>query len=59
MANFSLLHKGMKELQSPLLFVLIAILVFRTGAHIPIPGVDLEQLSSIFNQSKTNKKRQK
>lgn len=44
----------MKELQSRLLFVLIAILVFRTGAHIPIPGVDLEQLSSIFNQSKTN-----
>ncbi len=54
MANFSVLHKGIKELQSRLVFVLVAVVVFRVGIHIPIPGVDLEQVAGIFSQSKMN-----
>ncbi|MEC8977936.1 MAG: preprotein translocase subunit SecY [Pseudomonadota bacterium] len=54
MSKFSLLHSGVKELQSRLLFVFIAIVVFRIGTHIPIPGVDLEQIGVIFAHGKTN-----
>ncbi len=36
------------------MFVLIAVLVFRIGTHIPIPGVDLDQVSQLFSQSGTN-----
>lgn len=41
---------GLVELKSRLLFVLIAILVYRLGAHIPVPGLDPEKLFSFFNQ---------
>lgn len=41
---------GLVELKSRLLFVLIAILVYRLGAHIPVPGLDPEKLLNFFNQ---------
>ena len=41
---------GLVELKSRLLFVLIAILVYRLGAHIPVPGLDPEKLFNFFNQ---------
>ncbi|HVT62667.1 MAG TPA: preprotein translocase subunit SecY, partial [Legionellaceae bacterium] len=41
---------GLAELKSRLLFVLIAILVYRLGAHIPVPGLDPERLLNFFNQ---------
>lgn len=41
---------GLAELKSRLLFVLIAILVYRLGAHIPVPGLDPEKLFNFFNQ---------
>jgi preprotein translocase subunit SecY len=43
-------HGGLAELKSRLLFVLIAILVYRLGAHIPVPGLDPERLLNFFNQ---------
>lgn len=34
-----------------LLFLIIAMVVFRLGAHIPVPGIDSNQLSLLFNQN--------
>ncbi len=41
---------GLAELKSRLIFVLIAILIYRLGAHIPVPGLDPEKLLNFFNQ---------
>lgn len=41
---------GLAELKSRLLFVMIAILVYRLGAHIPVPGLDPQRLLNFFNQ---------
>ena len=41
---------GLDELKSRLLFVLLAILIYRLGAHIPVPGLDPEKLFNFFNQ---------
>jgi preprotein translocase subunit SecY len=38
----------MSELKSRLLFVLGALVVFRLGAHIPVPGIDPEVLAKLF-----------
>ncbi len=40
------------ELKSRLLFVLGALIVYRLGAHIPVPGIDPDVLSQIFDQQK-------
>ena len=42
---------GMGELFSRLRFVLIALLIYRVGTHIPVPGIDPEQLSALFDQN--------
>lgn len=44
-------QKGLAELWSRLRFVLIAIVVYRIGAHIPVPGIHPERLAAIFEQS--------
>jgi len=33
-----------------LLFLIIAMIVFRLGAHIPVPGIDSDQLSQLFGK---------
>lgn len=38
------------ELLKRIKFLLLAILVYRIGAHIPVPGIDPEQLKHIFQQ---------
>lgn len=38
----------MSELKSRLLFVLGALVVFRLGAHIPVPGIDPDVLAKLF-----------
>lgn len=43
--------KGLAELRQRLWFVLIALLVFRIGAHIPVPGINPERLASLFEQN--------
>ncbi|PID51426.1 MAG: preprotein translocase subunit SecY [Pasteurellales bacterium] len=46
--------KGSGELRSRLLFVLLALIVFRIGSYIPVPGIDASVLSSLIeNQQGT------
>ena len=45
--NFSAIGKA-EELKKRIWFTLAALLVYRLGTYIPIPGVDLEQLRSVF-----------
>lgn len=40
---------GMLELKRRLLFVLLAILVYRIGAHVPVPGLDPTRLAELFS----------
>jgi preprotein translocase subunit SecY len=40
----------MQELKSRLLFVLGALVVYRLGAHIPVPGIDPDVLAKMFEQ---------
>ena len=42
---------GIAELRSRLLFVFFALLVYRVGTHIPVPGIDPSQLAAMFNQN--------
>jgi preprotein translocase subunit SecY len=42
---------GGAELRSRLLFVLFALIVYRVGTHIPVPGIDPSQLQALFNQN--------
>ncbi|WP_298445027.1 preprotein translocase subunit SecY [uncultured Ferrimonas sp.] len=41
---------GLSELKARLLFVLGAIIVFRAGSFVPIPGIDAAVLAELFNQ---------
>lgn len=43
---------GLSELKSRLLFVLGAIIVFRLGSFVPIPGIDAAVLADLFEQQK-------
>ena len=42
---------GLTELRSRLWFVFIAIVVYRIGAHIPVPGINPDQLARLFEQN--------
>jgi len=37
------------DLRSRLVFLLLALVVYRIGAHIPVPGIDPEQLKQLFS----------
>ena len=37
------------DLRRRLLFLLLALVVYRVGAHIPVPGINPEQLEQLFN----------
>jgi len=37
------------DLRRRLIFLLLALVVYRAGAHIPVPGIDPEQLKQLFN----------
>lgn len=52
MANDSFLGAvgKMQELKNRLLFVLGALIVYRLGAHIPVPGIDPDVLAKMFEQ---------
>jgi len=43
--------KGMSDLWKRLRFVFVAILVYRIGRHIPIPGIDPDRLAALFDQN--------
>ena len=42
---------GLVELRQRLLYVLLAIVVYRIGSHIPVPGIDPERLRLLFDQN--------
>ena len=39
---------GLTELRKRLLFVFFALLVYRVGTHIPVPGINPDQLAALF-----------
>lgn len=41
---------GLSELKQRLLFLLLGILVYRIGSHIPVPGLNPQRLADLFNQ---------
>ncbi|RYU65961.1 preprotein translocase subunit SecY [Aliivibrio finisterrensis] len=43
-------QNGLAELKSRLLFVIGALLVFRAGSFVPIPGIDAAVLADLFEQ---------
>ncbi len=51
MANVPTLGKTGKygDLKRRLGFLLLALIVYRTGTHIPVPGIDPDQLRQLFN----------
>lgn len=42
---------GLTELRQRLLFVFFAIVVYRIGTHIPVPGINPERLNALFDQN--------
>ena len=42
---------GLGELKARLLFLLLALFVYRIGTHIPVPGIDPNQLTNLFQQN--------
>ncbi len=45
---------GLKELKQRLLFLVIALLVFRIGSYIPVPGLDPAKLAQLFHNQHNN-----
>ena len=41
-------QSGLSELRKRLLFVLFALLVYRIGTHIPVPGINPDRLQDLF-----------
>lgn len=44
-------QSGLGELWARLRFVFLAIIVYRIGAHIPVPGINPDRLSALFDQN--------
>jgi len=40
------------DLRRRLMFLVLALVVYRIGAHIPVPGIDPDQLSQLFNSQR-------
>jgi len=50
-ASLASAKSGLAELFQRLRFVLLAIIVYRIGAHIPVPGVNPDRLAQLFEQN--------
>jgi preprotein translocase subunit SecY len=44
-------QKGLGELWARLRFLFLAIIVYRIGTHIPVPGIDPDRIASLFEQN--------
>jgi preprotein translocase subunit SecY len=44
-------QSGLGELMARLRFVLLAIIIYRIGTHIPVPGMNPDQIAAMFDQS--------
>jgi preprotein translocase subunit SecY len=51
-ANIAQSGNKFGELRQRLIFLVLALLVFRLGAHIPVPGIDPDQLAQLFEGQK-------
>ncbi|WP_392558791.1 preprotein translocase subunit SecY [Orbus mooreae] len=49
--DFQSSRGGSGELRRRLLFVLVALIVFRIGSFIPVPGIDTEALTKLLSQA--------
>jgi preprotein translocase subunit SecY len=47
----ALSNGGLSELWARLRFLFLAIIVYRIGAHIPVPGINPDQLAVLFKQN--------
>jgi len=45
------MQSGLTELWARIRFVFLAIIVYRIGAHIPVPGINPDQLAQMFEQN--------
>lgn len=46
------MQSGLGELWSRLRFLLLALLVYRIGAHIPVPGINPDSLAAMFERNR-------
>ncbi|MBH1970552.1 preprotein translocase subunit SecY [Moraxellaceae bacterium AER2_44_116] len=46
------MRKGLSELWARITFLFIALVVFRLGAHVPVPGINPAKLAQLFEQNK-------
>jgi preprotein translocase subunit SecY len=53
-ANTNVANAGIVDLKRRLLFVLLAIVVFRIGTYIPVPGLNPQRLQELFNAQQNN-----
>jgi preprotein translocase subunit SecY len=44
-------NKGLGELWARLRFLLLAIVIYRIGTHIPVPGIDPDRVAALFTQN--------
>ena len=44
----------MTELKQRLLFLVLALIVYRIGTHVPVPGIQPQALASLFDQQQGN-----
>jgi preprotein translocase subunit SecY len=42
--------RSLEELFSRLKFLVLALIVYRIGSHIPVPGIDPDQLKQLFGE---------
>src|SRR6478735_6461383 len=47
-------NAGIVDLKRRLLFVLLAIFVFRIGTYVPVPGLNPQKLAELFNAQQNN-----
>lgn len=52
--NTSNANNGLADLKRRLLFVLFAVLIFRVGSYIPVPGLNPARLQELFNAQQNN-----
>ncbi len=45
--------KRYTDLRQRIVFLLLALIVYRLGAHIPVPGIDPEQLAALFQSQRS------
>lgn len=50
--NILSVKSGFSELKSRILFVVVALIIFRTGSFIPIPGIDTSILTKVLEQQR-------